>query len=79
MSFTEDNERRIEDNYGNSDFERAKSLSIAVVLKRAQAPTRRFFRCCGVVLLLNTAFTHSAIEGAALVTIAFADLTGLIQ
>ena len=77
--FTEDNERQTKDSGRKLIFERVKNLSIAVGLKRAQASTRRFFWCCGVVLLLNTAFTHNAIEGAALETLAFADLTGLIQ
>jgi hypothetical protein len=48
MSFTKDNGRQIEDNYGNSDSERAKSLSIAFGLKET-APLQSGFR--GVAVL----------------------------
>jgi len=52
MSFTEDNERRIEDNYGNLDFERAKSLSIAFGLKET-APLRSGFRGVAVGIFVE--------------------------
>jgi len=59
MSFTKDNERRIEDNYGNSDFERAKSLTIVFGLKETASPCEADFTVLWRVLLLNTAFART--------------------
>lgn len=79
MIFTKDNERQIEDSYGESGFRRVKGLSIALSLKNSK-PSDTDFAVLGRVLLLDTTFNSTVHRVTGSYNARFCEaFTGLIQ